>query len=152
MADTQPTEDLRLHELLNCTGFNLRKATRSITQLYNTALAPTKLLITQFSILAILAAYNPCSIKLCSEELGMDPTTLSRNLRPLERRQLVQRSIDMEDQRAQVLELTAQGRQALQEAQPYWQAAQTQVISTMGEDNWQHLLFNLRLLAEMKDR
>lgn len=151
MTDIQPAKETYLYEMLNCTGFNLRKATRSITQTYNTALAPTNLLITQFSILTVLAVLGPCSIKLCAEELGMDPTTLSRNLRPLEKRQFVQRSADTEDQRAQVIKLTTQGQQALQEAQPYWQKAQTQIISKMGEGNWQHLLQDLRFLTNIKD-
>lgn len=150
MADTPSTEEIPLYETLNCTGFHLRKATRSITHIYNRALTPTKLLMTQFSILAVLAEYSPCSIRLSAEALGMDSTTFSRNLCPLERRQLVQRNTDTKDQRTQIIELTEQGRQALQEARPYWQAAQTQIISKMGEGNWQHLLQDLRFLAEMK--
>src|SRR5215468_6052077 len=68
-----------------CACFNLRKTTRAITQFYNAILQPSGLLATQFTLLAILARDHPTPISALADALGMDRTTLSRNLKPLQR-------------------------------------------------------------------
>ncbi|MBF2006109.1 MAG: MarR family transcriptional regulator [Chlorogloeopsis fritschii C42_A2020_084] len=70
---------------LDCTCDRLRKLTRRVTQIYDWHLQPSGLRITQFSLLATLGAAKSVSVTELAEALGMDRTTLIRNLRPLER-------------------------------------------------------------------
>src|SRR5580692_4033045 len=77
-----------VRELRNCTCSQLRRAGRQVTQLYDRALEPAGLTIGQFGLLAYLStagAENPGGIAIgaLADARGMDPTTLTRNLKPL---------------------------------------------------------------------
>ncbi len=129
-----------------CADFNLRRTTRLVSQAFDKALKPTGLKITQFSLL--VAAYmNPNLIlhKL-AKVMGMDRTTLSRNLAILERKGLVvlERGEDRREVQAQV---TAAGLEALAKAAPLWQQAQQRVTSNLGREGWEELLGGLRTLV-----
>ncbi len=127
-----------------CTCFNLRKASRLISRFYAETLKPTGLVNTQFTILAAVALAETDSAELgtisrLAEGLGMDRTTLTRNLKPLERDGLLQ--IDPgQDQRERVASLTPTGRERLAQAFPLWQQAQAQVIAALGQQDWEQLL------------
>ncbi|HJZ46632.1 MAG TPA: MarR family transcriptional regulator, partial [Roseiflexaceae bacterium] len=109
----QPDLPEGIDAALFCACFNLRKTARAITQFYNAILQPKGLLATQFTLLAILARDNPTPISAFAEALGMDRTTLARNLKPLQRDGLVQVAPDETDHRIQLVTLTAEGRAAL---------------------------------------
>jgi DNA-binding MarR family transcriptional regulator len=115
-----------------CTCLRIRKAARRISQIYDSHLAATGLTITQFGLLAHVKRLDGVAIGALAEELIMDPTTLTRNLRPLERRGLVSIEPDPRDRRARRLRLTAAGRQALERAQPAWARAQREVEQALG--------------------
>ena len=74
---------------LPCTCFRLRSAARRMTQVYEHALRPTGLKITQYSLLANLARSGSHSVTALARVLATDRTTLTRNLAPLERDGLV---------------------------------------------------------------
>ncbi|MEE8273100.1 MAG: MarR family transcriptional regulator, partial [Alphaproteobacteria bacterium] len=67
-----------------CTCFNLRKAARAVTQLYDAALGPSGLRATQFSLIAALGVRGAPTISQLAKAMVMDRTTLTRNLKPLE--------------------------------------------------------------------
>jgi DNA-binding MarR family transcriptional regulator len=67
-----------------------------------------------------------------AEKLIMDPTTLTRNLRPLQQKGLVALAADPRDRRARRLHLTAAGRQAFEDAKPAWARAQRQIEQALG--------------------
>ena len=69
----------------NCTCFNLRKATRAVTQLFDEALKPCGLYATQFTLLAAISSQENVTITELSKTLVMDRTTLTRNLNPLQK-------------------------------------------------------------------
>ncbi len=69
----------------------------------------------------------------------MDPTTLARNLKPLERDGLVEISPG-KDRRTRVVRITDKGQQALDRALPLWEEAQAWVISQVGDDRWRAML------------
>jgi DNA-binding MarR family transcriptional regulator len=123
----------------DCTCLNLRKASRVITQLFDQVLQPSGILANQFTLLAALSVAQSVSITRLAQELVMDRTTLTRNLKPLEREGLI-RIEPGQDQRVRVVSLTKKGRAALAKALPLWQQAQTKVIEELGQDRWQTLL------------
>jgi DNA-binding MarR family transcriptional regulator len=115
----------------------MRRATRRVTQLYDHALEPSGLTVSQFGLLAYLigasqAPSNASSIGTIAEWLGMDPTTLNRNLKPLLAKGLVRNAPDSADGRIRVVRITEKGRRALLKAVPFWQSAQTRVDKTLG--------------------
>jgi DNA-binding MarR family transcriptional regulator len=111
----------------------LRKASRRVSQIYDRSLEPAGLTVTQYGILGHLALFDGISIGALAEKLIMDPTTLTRNLRPLERRGLVVLKPDRRDRRSRCLHLTASGRQAFERAKPAWARAQQHVEEVLGE-------------------
>jgi DNA-binding MarR family transcriptional regulator len=136
-------------EALNeCACFNLRKASRAVTQLYDEALQPTGLRSTQLVILlSIAAADEPPTIAQLSRELVMDPSTLNRNLQPLARRRLIVRK-SSRDGRRKLLGLTDKGRAAITEATPHWQKAQAQFITQIGDERWDDLRGSMKSVVE----
>lgn len=116
-----------------CTCFNVRLAARAITQFYNAALAPSELLSTQFSLLVALKPVNSMSISELAAVLGLDRTTLARNLRPLEKRNLVSVEGNEADARIKEVWLTSQGEKVLEAALPLWKNAQDQIRQHFGE-------------------
>src|SRR5713226_7185668 len=73
----------------SCACANLRKATRATTQLYDAMLRPSGLRATQFTLLVATRLIHTAPVTRLAKELGMDRTTLTRNLRLLERQGLI---------------------------------------------------------------
>ena len=134
--------DLSQPGLNACACFNLRKAARSVTQLYDQILQPSGLRATQLSILVGAYSSESETISRLAETLVMDRTTLTRDLKPLEREGLVS-VVPGEDRRTRVVTLTKQGRKAVEESLPLWQKAQARVIEGFGEDRFHALLSDL---------
>jgi DNA-binding MarR family transcriptional regulator len=116
-----------------CTCGRLRRLTRRVTQIFDQHLAPAGLTIAQFGILGQLMARGSISVGHLADVLVMDPTTLSRNLRPLVRDGRVQLARDPADQRRQMISLSGPGKSALRAAVPLWSKAQAQVASLVGD-------------------
>src|SRR6202008_3926298 len=95
----------------NCTA--LRKASRRISQLYDTALAPSGLKVTQRAILTQISRSEPTTVGALAVALVMDSGALAHTLKPLERAGLVAIEIDPDDRRNRRITLTAQGRAKL---------------------------------------
>jgi DNA-binding MarR family transcriptional regulator len=72
------------------------------------------------------------SIKALADMLGMDSSTLIRNLKPLETRGWVSDEPDPEDGRARIVTVTASGTKKLKEAMPLWRKAQNDVKQKLG--------------------
>jgi DNA-binding MarR family transcriptional regulator len=121
-----------------CTCASLRRLTRRMTALYDHELAPTGLRLTQYSLLATLHRQNDgngVTVSDLASLMEMDRTTLTRNLSALVKQQLVAISKDAVDRRARRVNISDKGLAALESARPYWQAAQSFVNTTLGEDN-----------------
>ena len=121
-----------------CACFNLRKATRVVTQLFDQALSPSGLRSTQLPILLTLALTPSASMSSLAEQMMMDRTTLTRNLMPLERRALIQ-IVPGGDRRIREVRLTEAGRKAAAAATPLWEEAQARVIQALGQEQSQGL-------------
>jgi DNA-binding MarR family transcriptional regulator len=116
---------------LDCTCFRIRGAARRVTQIYSKHLAPTGLKISQFSLLGFVTAQGPVSIGQLSDLLATDRTTLTRNLGPLLKEGLIERT-QSGDKRRHELVATAAGRALFKRALPLWAAAEQEVRDAMG--------------------
>jgi DNA-binding MarR family transcriptional regulator len=126
-----------------CACKRLRGAARAVTRLYDEALRPSGLRITQFTLLVAVAIGEPVPITRLADALGLDRTTLARDLRPLTDRGLVEiRTGD--DRRTRVVRLTGQGRDALGRAYPLWQSAQARIVE---HSSWPVLAAGLQEVA-----
>jgi len=117
---------------LGCTCMRLRKASRRMTQIYDHSLESAGMTVTQYGLLGHLARYDGIGIGALAEKLIMDPTTLTRNLRPLERRGYVSMKPDRRDKRSRCLHLTTSGRAAFETAKPAWVRAQRRIEEALG--------------------
>jgi len=131
-----------------CTANSLRKATRAITGLFDDALRPTGLRISQLSVLVALALAEEATVSKLAGLLALDRTTMTRNLAPLERRGLVE-TVSGADARHRILRLTEKGRAALASALPVWERVQGRVVARLGRPQWKGLLQGLRATASL---
>lgn len=125
-----------------CACMNLRKAARAVTCLYDDILRPTRLRANQFALLTITRVRGSITVTRLADEAVMDRTTLTRNLKPLEKRKLV-RIREGRDRRMREVTLTAQGRDAWAKAVPLWQKAQRQIVEGIGRERLRQLVSNL---------
>jgi DNA-binding MarR family transcriptional regulator len=125
-----PASSLPKSDECNC--FMVRSAARHVTQLYDQFLAPIRLHVTQFSILAKLKRLGPTTINALAKEMNMDRTTLGRNVLPLERDGLIKIEASATDGRAKVLHLTKEGDKRLQAGREAWGEAQARFENRFG--------------------
>ena len=127
----------------NCTCFGLRKAARAVTQMYDQALKPSGLRATQLSLLIAVERSGPSGIGELAKLMVMDRTTLTRNLKPLLDKGLLE-NIEGADRRRRPIAITAKGRKAMAQALPYWREAQSRMAGSLGRSRWRRLLGDLR--------
>lgn len=129
-----------------CVGFNTRRATRLVTQFYDKALAPTGLRSTQYSLLSVLSLMDEIFMQDLAFVLAMDRTTLTRNLNPLLKKGWVKVSVGS-DRRARPIAITPKGKAALENAFPYWEKAQSHILATLGDSNWDRVMRELHKIS-----
>jgi DNA-binding MarR family transcriptional regulator len=121
--------------LENCACHRVRTAARAVTRAYDDALRPVGLRATQLSVLVAVAADDALSITALARLMGMDRSTLTRNLRPLEAEGLI--ALGLEGwRRSRTLEITKKGRTRLREAVPLWEKAQQALRTKLGDRRW----------------
>jgi len=126
-----------------CVASNLRRASRAVSQLYNEIMRPTGLRGTQFTLLVALCLTGSISISRLAQILIMDRTTLSRNLKPLDKQRLV-KIFQGEDRRIRMVTLTDKGHVILSKALPLWEKAQTRIVNQLGRKKFETMLDNLK--------
>ena len=138
-ADKNPRKPM---DLGACTCANLRRATRVVTQLYDSALSPAGIRATQFTVLATLAKTGDVAVTRLAEALVMDRTTLTRNLKPLIAKGLV--GVEkVEDQRVRKIHLTDHGMRIFNQARPRWEEVQARLVEGLGPARWARFLDDL---------
>ncbi len=131
-ADRRPAEDVAD---LVCACASVRRASRAVTQLYDSWLRRHGIEGPQFALLAALdrqGAYNQITL---GRLFDLDKATLSRNLKLLNQRGWITIAVGP-DARERRVALTPAGRRRLGEARPAWREAQTQLRSSMSPDEW----------------
>jgi DNA-binding MarR family transcriptional regulator len=117
---------------LPCYCGSIRQASRVVTQLYDKALKPSGVKITQFGILRVLSHFPGLTTGEMAEALVMDSTTLTRTLKIIHDSKWIE-STPGEDRRERHWRLTAAGQERLQEAVPLWKNAQKEFAQMMDD-------------------
>ena len=118
-----------------------------MTRYYDSLLTASGLRVTQFIVLVGVVRGLGTTLTKLSKALGMDRSSLSRNLRPLLRDGLVE-VIPATDRRRRALHVTKVGERQLARSIPAWRQAQEHVLATVGGEKWQALGFELQSLAK----
>lgn len=122
-------EDARA-AVASCAGLNSRLAARRITGFLDRRMAECGLSVAQFGLMAQVAAAADDTLGALAERAGLDQSTLSRNLRGLERAGLVEIAVAERDQRRRAVWLTEAGARRLEAAMPVWRAAHAALSRT----------------------
>lgn len=137
MASHGMPNDFDIDEFMSCSCLRLRRVAREATRVYDGYLKPTGLGANQLMLLVVLHGAdrrrNGVTASVLAEYMGADPTTLSRNLKPLVKRGLIAVRADPEDGRSRLLHITARGEAKLREAGPHWRKAEAQMRAAVGE-------------------
>lgn len=124
--------------IMPCACANLRRAARSITRLYNHELRPENIEVTQFTLLMALDRTGDISQGKLGKLLGLDSTTLTRMLKPLNKQGWIEER-EGDDRRVRIIRLRTAGRAKLQHGLPLWKRAQTRIEDTLGEPSMKKL-------------
>lgn len=146
VIETLPFE-LTLAVRDTCLCLHARRAARSLARRYDEALRPAGLTSGQFSLLMALNRPRAPSMGDVSALLAMDRTTLTANLKPLVRRELVTVSSDPTDRRSRLMTLTPAGRTVLAAAVPLWREAQAATERLVIQPDAETLRVGLRALG-----
>ncbi|SDE70844.1 MarR family winged helix-turn-helix transcriptional regulator [Kordiimonas lacus] len=135
MKKSKIIEKLKQDVAGQCACQKLRKATRIITRRYDEALKPIGIKGNQFTMLSVISLVDAVTLTELADKMGMERTTLIRNLKPLERDGLI--SISSEGfRRARSAEITDKGLNVLEEALPIWHQAQDSLRIELGANTW----------------
>ncbi|MEM9487059.1 MAG: MarR family winged helix-turn-helix transcriptional regulator [Cyanobacteria bacterium P01_F01_bin.116] len=149
MDNISPVSAIELNKISStCAGLNFRKVSRVVTQHFDEILRPSGLLITQFTVLVALAKVRAIAITKLAEILMMDRTTLTRNLKPMQREGWLEIEPG-QDKRTRIVSLSPAGEVALAKALPLWRQAQMNVVELLGESRWNTLLSQLTEITEL---
>jgi len=129
--------------LKECALFDLQRATRVVSSLYNDRLRGSGITIAQFSLMRGIEALQPVGMARLAQSMAMDRTSVTRVIEPLVERGLVTASVG-DDRRGRNLELTAKGGAVVRRAKKRWEAAQRQLLGALGSRQWLSLRKALR--------
>ncbi|CEJ15228.1 Organic hydroperoxide resistance transcriptional regulator [bacterium YEK0313] len=146
MSNAVPLE-VTHHVRDHCLCLATQRAARSLARRFDEALRPVGITSGQFSLLMSLNRPDPPPIGAVAILLAMDRTTLTANLKPLERRGLVVLKVDPADRRSRLLALTDQGRALLAAAVPIWRDTHAAVDAELGTIDGKGLRTALGALA-----
>jgi DNA-binding MarR family transcriptional regulator len=131
----------------HCLCLHVQRAARALARRFDEALRPVELTQGQFSLMMSLNRPEAPSIGSVSNLLAVDRTTLTANLKPLQRRGLVTVTVDKEDRRGRRLSLTAKGKALLASATPIWVQTHAETERLLTTSNPDTLRASLRELC-----
>nr|WP_295995189.1 MarR family winged helix-turn-helix transcriptional regulator [Rugamonas sp.] len=135
-----------INDPLLCNGATLRKATRRVTQLYDTILAPCGLKMSQCSILSSIDRAGSPTMSDLAHTMTLDRSALAHNMKPLERDGYVEQTKNESDGRSRRIRLTAAGQAKLAESNKLWQHAQDRFETVYGHENAERLRASLSII------
>lgn len=121
-----------------CVCINLRRMSRTVSQIYDDALAPADIKITQFCLLRAIERIGPTGVGALAEDQELDRTTLTRNLALLEREGLIEQAPGP-DRRTSLTRLTRAGTAAIARALPHWERVQDELRDALGDETLKKL-------------
>jgi DNA-binding MarR family transcriptional regulator len=122
-----------LHVRDTCLCLHVQRAARALARRFDDALRPAGLTSGQFSLLMALNRPDPPRMGEVAALLAMDRTTLTANLKPLERRGLLRVTMDAVDKRGRRLVLMPAGRAALAAALPLWEQTEADIEQSVAD-------------------
>ncbi len=128
--------------MTQCLCTKLRRAARSVSRLYDDALRDIGLSVAQYSLLSHLQRLDQPSISELAVAMGLDRSTLGRNLKLLQAEGLIVLG-GGEDQRSRLVQISPGGRERIAQAQVAWKDAQAQLASRLGEGKREALILLL---------
>jgi DNA-binding MarR family transcriptional regulator len=135
MSEKAAATIARYQEMVRaCAVMNFRQVTRAVTAQFDDALRPTGLRATQLNLLVVIEGAFAVTVTDLAGILAMDRTTLTRNLKLLRARGLVE---------ADRIALTSKGRKVAAAALPRWEKAQAGIVEGLSERRWAALLGEL---------
>jgi DNA-binding MarR family transcriptional regulator len=136
------------HEVRDaCLCLHVQRAARALARRFDDALRPIGLTNGQFSLMISLNRPEPPGMTSVASLLGMDRTTLTAALKPLQRRGLLKITADPKDRRGRVMTLTAKGRNLLVRAVPIWRNTHAAIEALLPEGDPDRLRKNLRSVS-----
>jgi DNA-binding MarR family transcriptional regulator len=138
---------ITLHVRDTCLCLHVQRAARALARHFDDALREVGLTSGQFSLLMSLNRPEPARMAQVSTVLAMDRTTVTANLKPLERRGLVKVTVDKSDKRGRLLTLTAAGKALLAEAVPIWKREHAAIERLITNSSPDRLRADLRALS-----
>ncbi len=136
-----------LHVRDHCLCLASQRASRALAKRFDRALRPLDLTSGQFSLMMSLNRPEPPTIGSVASLLAMDRTTLTANLKPLQRRGWVAAEVDPVDRRGRRLSLTEAGHAVLAAAAPIWRDTHAEVDALFSQAEAESLRDALRALA-----
>jgi DNA-binding MarR family transcriptional regulator len=117
-----------------CPAMRVRQASRVLGKAFDEALRPLGLQVTQLPLLCAVALFGECGASIGALAKGMviDPTTLTRNIRPLEKAGLLRVARSPDDARSKIVLLTRSGERMIEASYPVWQRALKRVQAEFG--------------------
>ena len=139
--------DRESYQLMNaqCCCFNLRKVTRAVTQFIDRHLEMADIRATQFTLLLTLSGAMGQTLTEMAQGLVMDRTTLTRNLKPLEKNGLIAK-VPLPDKRTKGYVLTDKGKMTIERGVPLWRQAQDHLVHKLGQERYTQLMSELGFL------
>jgi DNA-binding MarR family transcriptional regulator len=132
----------------SCAGYNLRRATRAITRLYDDFLRPSGLRSTQYAVLVAVKMRGPVALTKLADMTVTERTTLTRNLTILEKKGFIQMEPG-NDRRERQVSITELGQEALMAAIPLWEMAQAHIEKGLGEDRLGNFIKDLSEIVSL---
>jgi DNA-binding MarR family transcriptional regulator len=130
-----------------CLCLHVQRAARALARRFDEVFRPLDLTNQQFSLMMSLNRPEPPGMAAVAAVLAMDRTTLTAALKPLERRGLVEVTVDPDDKRGRLLVLTAAGERLLARALPIWTRTHAELDARLADGGAELLRGNLRALA-----
>jgi DNA-binding MarR family transcriptional regulator len=121
--------------LAECACFDLRKAMRAVSRMYDDFLRDAGINVTQFSLLRLIRTEKEISVSTLSRYMVMDRTSITRALAPLGRNGLIN-SRTGPDKRIRIVSLTKRGDKLVADAEPRWGQAQKALMEAIGDERW----------------
>ncbi|MEI9974871.1 MAG: MarR family winged helix-turn-helix transcriptional regulator [Ignavibacteriota bacterium] len=131
---------------LDCACLAIRQAARLVTQFYSAELQG-RLEIPQFGLLSVVDRRPGCNQASLARALNLDKTTLSRNLKLMEKNGWIERA-HSDDLRERGYHLTAEGKALLRTARPAWKRAQERFRAALGDTGWDALWSTMSQISE----
>jgi DNA-binding MarR family transcriptional regulator len=136
---------------LPCACATTRRASRAVTQLYDSWLRPHGIEAPQFATLMLLAKHGRCTHTVVGRHSNLDKTTLSRNVKLLKQKGWIDIAPGP-DTRERHISLTATGRRRLSAARPAWLKAQAALRATLKPEQWRAMLTVLNAVTTAAQR